>query len=123
MKFRAWNIKSKEYVSKEFLDQLFIRMDGRVIWYSYRRFEDVTDKFEIEFCCCYLFAGCDKYMYEGDITSDGCVVKLGLFTTGEDLRTEVIGFYKTDGQCKWGLEPLFKEIIIGNIRENPELLK
>ena len=113
-KFRAWQKERKEYVHQRFLDQIFLNMDGRVIWYSYSGFEDVTDKFEIEFSV--NIKG--EEVFEGDITGSRCVVRLGEF----GIDDEYIGFYITDSQCKWGLDADLPINIIGNIRENPELL-
>ena len=49
-KFRAWDKGGeKRYLPDEFIGQLFLRMDGKIIWYSAEGLEDVTDKFDIEF--------------------------------------------------------------------------
>ena len=50
IKFRAWDEERKEYISQIFVDQLFLNMNGHIFWFSAEKgFEDVTDKFEIEF--------------------------------------------------------------------------
>jgi len=48
-KFRGWIKEKNQYMPQKQVDQLFIRMDGRVFWHSYKGLEDVTDKIDIEF--------------------------------------------------------------------------
>ena len=60
-KFRAWSKDRNEYIPQDQIDQLFLRMDGRVFWHACDGFtengteryqilkEDVTDKIDIEF--------------------------------------------------------------------------
>ena len=48
-KFRGWSKDRNKYISPDEINQLFLRMDGRVFWYAYDGFEDVTDKIDIEF--------------------------------------------------------------------------
>lgn len=63
-------------------------------------------------------------IYVNDITADKCIIKIGIFTTGDDYSTKAFGAYKWDPEegYSWGIDPDFPETIIGNTHEKPELL-
>lgn len=76
--YRAWDKERKCYISDSFLNQLYLRMDGRVIWWSHvHKFEDVTDKFDIEFCTGLTDKnGKDLDWWEGDVFEDAGILKV-----------------------------------------------
>lgn len=130
-KFRAWSKDQNRYIRRDQVDQLFLRMDGKVFWYDgdlpylLNTIEiEITDMVDIEFSIGkFDMKRTEEYpegqeIYQGDILKDGCVVEFGVFETNDDNETEAIGFYRTDGQSKWGLDPEYPETIIGTIHDN-----
>ena len=142
-KFRAWDKfyqGGARYVPYTFLNQLFIDMEGRLIWHSHSGFEDVTDKFDIEFCT----GRKDK---NGKLIFEGHIVKHQVNCVNGDVRDAITGEVYYKNGChhvkadvsignQWdggiGHKKLsdvvseFKQFsceIIGNIHENPELLE
>lgn len=115
IKFRAWDKKGKQMIN-----QPDLCMDGDVF---YALDEEGT---EFRFDEIMQFTGLKdkngKEIYEGDITKDGCI------GVGEVSFDEYQGRYRTWNKLSGGEMGLTFEYarqleIIGNIYENPELVK
>ena len=61
MRYRIWDTTQLKYIEEIFLDQVFLRQDGKVFWYSHAGFEDVTSRMIVE-----PFIGLKEF-YVGDI--------------------------------------------------------
>jgi uncharacterized phage protein (TIGR01671 family) len=127
IKFRAWDIKRKEFLPDFFIDQLYIRTDGKIVWYSAAKGREIIEDgiFDIQWSTGLL----DKNgveIYEGDIMRIGRsdfiypgIYEVEYFGGGFRLMRkswdEVIRHHIGDmphGNCE----------VIGNVYSNPELL-
>lgn len=105
--FRAWDIGLNCYVPKKVSNQLFLNMDGEVIWHSIKGgLEIVTNKFIIEFPINQKDKN-NKLIFNGDIVRE----ETGALTTVsmDDWVSMVF------------LESQVLEIV-GNIHQDKELL-
>lgn len=110
IKFRTWDIKGKYF--RELDMDVYMFLDGELYWDG-----NPTDRFELS-----QFTGLKdkngKDIYEGDIvkTNEGdWIAKVVYSLDGFCCKDNEGGF---SGYCQWD-----KFEVIGNIYENPDLLK
>lgn len=131
IKFRVWNGKRMWYPDSKTDDDSDVMLtfyNGGIKWglYDYRNEQRVASGEHHQLM---LFTGQKdkkkKEIFEGDIVSDGthkAVVKFGEFEYAFDSECPVelfVGFYFSNGMRF--PQPWF--LVIGNIYENPQLLK
>ena len=137
--FRIWDKKHDgkgRYVPNDFIQQIFLNMNGRLIWWSHVGFQDVSDIMDYEFSTGQRDKN-DKLIYEGDIYRSGSVTDYNGNTRnfyqvvknevsnssshghGASERSEHIGFLFSSFYGGFSNEIE----IIGNIKMNPELLE
>lgn len=121
IKFRAWHKKWKTFISAE---DYFIRHDGAIMEYPNSDGDGVVEWEEAsEHVHIVLFTGLkdknDVEIYEGDIVTAGLPAKVVFVDGAFTLRREGMpeGALLSDIQKEYPCE------VIGNIYENPELLK
>lgn len=133
IKFRAWDKINSKWVSVGSLDKEIVinpftstSRAGQFSISEYNAVHDIAENIGTTIILMQFTGLKDrkgKEIYEGDVTASKCVVKIGVFTTGDDYGTKAYGAYITDGSCTWGIDPDSPELIIGNIHENPELME
>ena len=129
-KFRAWDKREdmKRFLPDSFLEQLYLRQDGKIIWWSaLKGFTEVSDIFEIN-----LFTGLldknGKEIFEGDIIELKHPYK-GRYHKGVvemiDWRWTMRNFFQ--GQLDIPNEPFSVGTeyieVIGNVYQNKDLLQ
>jgi len=118
-KYRAWDKELKRYLPDEFVNQLFLRCDGKLMWWgALIGFEDVSERFDIEFSTGLLDkAGMD--IFEGDILkSHGQVV-----WNDDEYRWSAIDLTWNDKREWHDIDYLTSPFeIIGNIYQDSHLL-
>lgn len=115
--FRAWDIGMNCYAPKQVSNQLFLNMDGQIIWHSIKAgLEIVTDKFIIEFSIKKKDKR-NKLIFDGDIVSYGTYKQ----------AIEMVETEGGEGQLICGYEFAAPDSnyceIVGNIHQHKELLK
>jgi len=118
-KYRAWDKGKNRYLPDEFIEQLFLRQDGRVMWSHATGLEDVTEHFDIEE---YTGRGDKngKEIYEEDIF--GSMKQMRCIVKRQDNGAYELVFL--DKRIKpWSItDPrVSNSEAIGNVHDKPEL--
>ena len=125
LKFRAWEIEDKKYypVIKLWFDSTVGKPDSAELWLSKNETEiaDIPEQIELE-----QYTGLKdkngKEIYEGDIMSDKSVVRFAYDDEVGSCGCCVDKFWGS-GFIISNNEPIELIEVIGNIHDNPELLK
>lgn len=119
-KFRAWDKTKKRWFGGGYETQLSIHPSGYPQWWSYKNgFENVSKLVEIVFSTGIKDVN-RKEIFEGDILISGDIkIKYTVVWLDCGLRAKQISNSSTIGLIYWRE----KLEIIGNVFENPELLK
>lgn len=137
-KFRVWDKKMGRFVPPEFLEQVFLRQDGALVWWDADGFDVITDKgFVVQFYTGFedksdvvkIFAGDIVKAYMGNVVDDILVVewrgpwKYAAFGLGGRRKEQIL---LGDPDWTWDLlnHSQAKEcVVIGNVCENPDLVR
>ena len=129
IKFRIWDKRNKKMIYKTNTNKIYMSLDGKL--YNGLNGQDFSDDFILM-----QYTGLKdkngKEIYEGDIIKSkyfgDFIVKNGIVRIMDNEAYQdnlVSGFYLQQVSSKelWHLDFLKKCEVIGNIYENPELLK
>ncbi len=116
--YRAWDKSYQRYLPENFIHQLSLRQDGRVMWLAHDGLTDVTDKFDIELSTGLKDKNGREYCFN-DIGKHAKGVKFKVYWSDNDGQwcIEFLG----DAYETYGVEPLWKYAqvseIIGTIHD------